>query len=57
MAVVLSIETYRRLLSPAEDFWTAYRVFRASVTDDDLVDAPEVFADLRDHSPGREVSL
>ena len=56
VAVLLSIDTYRRLLPHAEGFWDAYRTFRSSVTDNDLADAPELFTDLRDRSPGRETA-
>lgn len=57
VAVLLSIDTYHRLLPSTEGFWEAYSAFRTSVEADNLTDASEVFADLRDRSPGREVDL
>lgn len=55
VAVLLSIDTYRRLLPSTEGFWEAYSAFRASVENDDFTDVSEVFTDVRDRSPGREV--
>jgi prevent-host-death family protein len=56
VAVLLSTETYRRLL-PTTGFWEAYTDFRTNLSADDLVGAPDLFADLRDRSPGREAVL
>jgi prevent-host-death family protein len=57
VAVLLSTDIYRRLLAPTAGFWAAYLGFRASLATEDLADLAEPFADLRDRSPGREVSL
>jgi prevent-host-death family protein len=57
VAVLLSADTYQRLLVPAAGFWAAYAGFRASLTAEDLADPAEPFADLRDRSPGREAPL
>jgi hypothetical protein len=50
VAVLLSIEEYRRLVAGKKSFWDAYSEFR------DRVDPgrPEIFGWLRDASPGRE---
>ena len=57
VAVLLSIEAYRRLVPPAATFWEAYTSFRSAVDLAQLGIEPEVFADVRDRSPGREVAL
>ena len=56
VAVLLSIEEYRRLLAGRKSFWDAYCEFRDEV-DLRLLDIePEIFEGLRDVSPGRETS-
>ena len=56
VAVLLSIEEYRRLLVGRKSFWEAYSDFRDEVDLRRLNIEPEIFEDLRDFSPGRETS-
>ncbi len=56
VAVLLSIEEYRRLVAGRKNFWDAYSEFRDEVDLRRLNIEPEVFARLRDVSPGRETS-
>jgi prevent-host-death family protein len=56
VAVLLSIEEYRRLLAGGRSFWDAYSEFRDEVDLRQLNIEPETFEDLRDVSPGRETS-
>ena len=56
VAVLLSIEEYRRLLAGRKSFWEAYSEFRDEVDLRRLNIEPEIFEDLRDVSPGRETS-
>ncbi len=56
VAVLLSIEEYRRLLAGRKSFWDAYSEFRDEVDLRRLNIEPEIFEDLRDVSPGRETS-
>ena len=56
VAVLLSIEEYRRLLAGRKNFWEAYSEFRDEVDLRRLNIEPEIFEDLRDVSPGRETS-
>jgi antitoxin Phd len=56
VAVLLSIEEYRRLLAGRKKFWDAYSEFRDGVDLRRLNIEPEVIEGLRDVSPGRETS-
>ena len=56
VAVLLSIEEYRRLLAGRKSFWDAYSEFRDEVDLGELDIEPEIFEGLRDVSPGRETS-
>ncbi len=57
VAVLISIEEYERLCSRRPDFWEAYQAFRKEFDLDNLnMDPDEIFADVRDKSPGREVN-
>ena len=56
VAVLLSIGEYKRLRRDKPDLWQAIRRFREE-TDLAELDAEEVWADLRDRSPGREPEL
>ena len=56
VAVLLSIEEYRRLLAGRKNFWDTYSEFRAEADLKELGIEPEVFEGLRDVSPGREAS-
>lgn len=55
VAVLLSVEEYRRLLRGGKDFWSAYDEFRNDVDLERLDIGPEVFKGVRDPSPGRDV--
>ncbi|MBX9695439.1 MAG: hypothetical protein K2Z81_23845, partial [Cyanobacteria bacterium] len=58
VAVLISIQEYERLQSRQSNFWDAYQSFikDADLTETDI-DPDEVFADLREKSPGREIKL
>jgi prevent-host-death family protein len=56
VAMLLSIEEYQRLLAKKTNFWDAYIAFRDEVDLSQLNIEPEVFDEVRDHSPGREVN-
>jgi prevent-host-death family protein len=56
VAVLLSIEEFRRLSTNNTSFWDAYIAFRDAVKLPELQIEPDTFDDLRDRSPGREVS-
>ncbi|MCC6189368.1 MAG: type II toxin-antitoxin system Phd/YefM family antitoxin [Anaerolineales bacterium] len=55
VAMLVSMRAYRRLTEPRGDFWNAYERFRRSHRLSKLNIQPEVFADVRDRSTGREV--
>lgn len=55
VAVLLSVEEYRRLLKGRKDFWSAYDEFRNHVDLESLGIEPEVFKGVRDPFPGREL--
>ena len=55
VAVMLSMSAYRYWNSPKVDFWDAYQRFRQSHSLEQLNTEPDVFRDVRDTSPGREV--
>lgn len=57
VAVLLSVEEYRRLAAGEKDLWDAYTGFRRRFDLRRLGIGPEVFEGLRDPSPGRRVSL
>ncbi|MDP9454781.1 MAG: type II toxin-antitoxin system Phd/YefM family antitoxin [Actinomycetota bacterium] len=53
VAVLLSVEEYRRLSGNKKGFWEAYSDFREGKDLEQLNIRPEVFEGLRDASPGR----
>ena len=56
VAVLVSVEEFERLRAGSITFWSAYTAFRDAF---DLAQADiesEVFEDLREPSPGREMS-
>ncbi len=55
VAVMLSIQEYKRLSTRQTGFWEAYTAFREQVNLRELGIEPDTFASLRDRSPGREV--
>ena len=57
IAVVLSLPDYHRLGRASPDFWSAYEAWRADTADDDRSLPEDCFADVRDRTPGRGVSL
>jgi prevent-host-death family protein len=57
VAVVLGIEAFERLAAGRRGFWEAYEEFRREFDLARLgIDPDEVFAGVRDTSPGREIS-
>ena len=58
VAVILSAETYDRLLSQKGSFGASLAEFRKRFEIEQLdINPDEVFKDVRDHSPGRKVIL
>jgi len=57
VAVVISMEDYKRLAGPTKSFAEAYKSWRQSVSDEDLDLDPGYWDSLRDRSPGRDVKL
>lgn len=57
VAMLVSIDAYRRLLPEGARFWDAYMEFRKAFDLEHLDIAPEVFESVRDQSPGREIAL
>lgn len=57
VAVVLSIQEYRRLKAGKVGFAEAYAAFRRDADLESLGITPEYFDSLRDRSPGRPVDL
>ena len=57
VAVLLSMNAYRRLATPPKRFSEAYQAYLKSmpVTEED--GEPDPFADVRDRTPGRDVDL
>lgn len=56
VAVILSVDEYRRLVSPGGSFAAALDRFLAAVDPASLDLEPDVFAGTRDDAPGREVT-
>lgn len=57
VAVLMSVEEFRRLQAQRRGFFDAYEAFRAEVNLEAVGLTDEEFADLRDGSPGRNVEL
>lgn len=55
VAVVLSLNEYERLSRTPRSFWQSYQEFRRKFGDLE-VETQDVFADVRDPSPGRDFS-
>jgi prevent-host-death family protein len=55
VAVLLSIQEYKQLITRPSSFWEAYTTFRNQVDLQKLGIEPDTFANLRDFSIGREV--
>jgi len=56
VAVLLSVREYDRLMTQRQGFWGAYSAFTEITDLQHLEIEPQVFADVRDRSRGREVS-
>lgn len=57
VAVLLGMDEYERLAAGRRDFWEAYEEFRQEYDVAELgIDPDEVFAEVRDPSPGRDFS-
>jgi prevent-host-death family protein len=57
VAVLLSTSEYERLQRGKVDFWEALLAFRKKHRLDEIdLDPDTIFADVRDRSPGRDVS-
>jgi prevent-host-death family protein len=54
VAVLLSIQEYQRLSHERPTFWAALQAFHRTVNLSQLALEPDIFAGLRDRSPGRE---
>jgi prevent-host-death family protein len=57
VAVLLSVQEYKRLSSGKGGFWQAFTAFRNRVNLQELGIEPNIFTGLRDQSPGREIAL
>jgi len=58
VAVILSAEKYDQMLSQKGDFGRSLLEFRRRLEVENIdIDPDEVFKDVRDKSPGREVDL
>jgi antitoxin Phd len=54
VAILLSVAEYERLAGNRPSFWEAYQEWRRTVDWEALGDVDEIFADVRDRSPGRD---
>jgi antitoxin Phd len=54
VAVLVSLDEYRRLRGTKQGFWDALQEWRRTVDWDEIGDIDEIFRDVRDRSPGRE---
>ncbi|MEI8165906.1 MAG: type II toxin-antitoxin system Phd/YefM family antitoxin [Chloroflexales bacterium] len=57
VAILLSLDSYQRLLPGCGGFWAAYTAFRATFEASQLDTEADVFGNVRDQTPGREVAL
>jgi antitoxin Phd len=57
VAIIMSIQQYQQLKAGQRGFWQAYESFRARYDLHALDIQPEMFGDIRDNDPGREVEL
>jgi len=58
VAVLISKQEYDRLLSKSTGFWDSYQAFRKRANLEELdIDPDEIWRDVRDKSPGREIDL
>jgi prevent-host-death family protein len=57
VAVLVSARDYERLKPKKPSLWEAIQQFRDTTDLSDMTDIDEIFADVRDRSPGRDVDL
>ena len=57
VAIIMSIQHYQQLQAGKRGFWQAYEAFRARHDLQSLDIQPEIFSDIRDTDPGREIEL
>jgi prevent-host-death family protein len=57
VAMIVSIQHYQQLQAEKIGFWQAFDAFRVKFDLEELDIQPDIFSDLRDDSPGREVTL
>ncbi len=58
VAILVGVEDFERLSKEKPGFWEAYQEFRRRADLSELdIDPDEVFRDVRDPSPGRDVDL
>jgi cellobiose PTS system EIIB component len=59
VAVILSVVEYERLLSEKpNNFWESLQQFRREMIEEGIeINPDEIWKDVRDRSPGREVTL
>ncbi|QFS45965.1 type II toxin-antitoxin system Phd/YefM family antitoxin [Nostoc sphaeroides] len=58
VAVILPAAEYQRLLHGKPDFWESVERFRQELMEEGTeIDPDEVWKDVRDKSPGREIIL
>ena len=56
-AVILSASEYQRLTDSKPTFWSSLQEFYANNDPEELEIEADVFADVHDRSPGREVNF
>ena len=56
VAVLVGMEAFERLSKRKPGFWEAYQEFRQTA-DLSEIDSDEIFRDVRDPSPGRDIDL
>ena len=54
IAMIISVEEYEQLKNGRKSFWEGVVEWRNSVDWDEFEDNEDIFADVRDRSPGRE---
>lgn len=58
IAVILSTTEYERLVNKTSGFWESLQQFRQEIIEEGIeIDPDEVWKNVRDKSPGREVNL
>lgn len=58
VAVIISTAEYERLLNKNPSFWESVAQFRQEIIEEGIeINPDEVWKDVRDKSPGREVNL